>query len=69
VGTFQALSSVKSPQEILQLQTKLASSALERTLADTGRIGDAAIKLIEQTLAPLAAKAGVTVEKFSKPFA
>ena len=67
LATFKALSSVKSPQEALDLQTKLARSALEKTLAESSRIGDASVKLFEQTLAPLTARATLAVEKFSKP--
>jgi phasin family protein len=66
LATFKSLSSVKSPQEALELQTKLARSTLERALADSSRIGDASIKLFEQALAPLAARANVAVEKLNK---
>ena len=67
LATFKALLSVKSPQEALELETKAARSALERTLAESSRIGDTSIKLFEQTLAPLAARASMAVEKTSKP--
>jgi len=67
LATFKALSSVKSPQEALDLQTTLARTVLEKTLAETGRIGDASLKLFEQTAAPIAARATLTVEKFGKP--
>jgi phasin family protein len=66
LATFKALSSVKSPQEALDLQTTLARTVLDKTLAETGRIGDASLKLFEQTLAPIAARATLTVEKFGK---
>jgi phasin family protein len=66
LAVFTALSSAKSPQDALDLQTKLVRSALEKTLADSGRIGDASVKLLEQTLAPLTARATLTVETFSK---
>jgi phasin family protein len=63
LATFKALLSVNSPQEALELETKAARSALERTLAESSRIGDTSIKLFEQTLAPLAARASQAVEK------
>jgi len=66
LATFKALSSVKSPQEALDLQTTLARTVLDKTLAETGRIGDASLKLFEQTLAPIAARATLAVEKFGK---
>ena len=66
LAVFTALSSAKSPQDALDLQTKLVRSALEKTLADSGRIGAASVKLLEQTLAPLTARATLTVETFSK---
>jgi len=66
LAVFTALSSAKSPQDALHLQTKLVRSALEKTLADSSRIGDASVKLLEHTLAPLAVRATLTVETFSK---
>jgi phasin family protein len=66
LAVFTALSSAKSPQHALDLQTKLVRSALERTLAESSRIADASVKLFEQTLAPLTARAPLTVETFSK---
>lgn len=67
LATFKSMASVKSPQEALDLQTKAARSALERALTDSSRIGEASIKLFEQTMAPLAARANLAVEKLSKP--
>ena len=66
LAVFTALSSAKSPQHALDLQTKLVRSAVEKTLADSSRIADASVKLLEQTLAPLTARATLKVETFSK---
>jgi hypothetical protein len=37
-----------------------------KTLAETGRLTDASLKLTEQTLAPITARVAATVEVFSK---
>ena len=66
VATAKALSSVKSPQEAVELQTKLASSAMEKVLADSSRIGEASLKLFQDALAPLTERATLAVEKVTK---
>jgi phasin family protein len=66
VATAKALSSVKSPQEALELQTKLIQSSLEKTLAEASRIGEASLKLFQDTVAPLSARATLAVEKATK---
>jgi phasin family protein len=67
MASVKALSSVKTPQEALNLQITTARSALEKTVAESSRIGSATIKLFEDTMAPLAARATVAAEKLSKP--
>ena len=66
LAVFTALSSAKSPQDALDLQTRLVRSVLDRTLAESSRAGEALVKLLEQTLAPLANRATLTVETFRK---
>jgi len=66
LAAFTALSSAKSPQDALDLQTRLVRSVLDRTLAESSRAGEALVKLLEQTLAPLANRATLTVETFRK---
>ena len=65
-STFKALTGVRSFKEAVDLQTGLARSTVEKTLADTGRFTEASIKLAEQSFAPIAARVSLTVEKFAK---
>ena len=66
IATFKAITTAKSLKDAFDLQTAYARSALEKTLAESGKLTDASFKLTEQTLAPLTARVTVAVEKFSK---
>jgi phasin family protein len=66
VTTFKALSSVKSLKDAIELQTSFARSTMEKTLAESGRLTDASLKLTEQALAPLTARVSLAVEKLGK---
>lgn len=66
MNTFKAMSSVKSLKDAFELQAGLARSAMEKTLAESGRLTDASLKLTEQTLAPITARVTLAVEKFAK---
>jgi phasin family protein len=66
ISTFKALGSVKSVKEVFDLQTAFARSTLEKTVAESGKLTDASMKLTEQALAPLTARVTVAVEAFSK---
>ncbi len=63
---FKALSAVKSPKEALDLQTAAAKTAIEKTLAEAGKVTDASMKLAEQVAAPITARVTLAVEKFGK---
>jgi phasin family protein len=64
--TFKAMSSVKSLKDALDLQAGLARLTLEKTLAESGKLTDASMKLTEQALAPLTARVNLAMEKFAK---
>jgi phasin family protein len=66
MSTFKALSSVKSLKDAFDLQASFARSAMEKTVAESGRLTDASVKLTEQTLAPITARVSLAVEKFAK---
>lgn len=66
MSTFKALSSAKSLKDAFELQTSLARSTMEKTLAESGKLTDASLKLTEQALAPLTARVSLAMEKFSK---
>ncbi len=65
-ATFRAMTSVRSVKDAVELQTGLARATMEKTLAETGRMTDASLKLAEQSFAPIAARVTLTVEKFAK---
>jgi phasin family protein len=66
VSTFKALTSVRSLKDALDVQATFARSTMEKTLAESGKLTDASLKLTEQTLAPLTARLSLAVEKFAK---
>jgi hypothetical protein len=57
---------VKSLKDAIDLQTSFARATLEKTLAESGKLTDASMKLTEQTLAPITARVSLAVEKFAK---
>lgn len=65
-ATFKAMASVKSLRDAIELQTAFARSAIEKTVAESGKLTDASLKLTEQALAPITARVSVAVEKFAK---
>ena len=65
LANFKALTTVKSLKEAVELQSSLTRSAIEKTLSESSKLTDASIKLTEQTIAPLAARVSLAVEKFS----
>jgi phasin family protein len=66
MSTFKALTSVKSLKDAFELQASFARAAMEKTMAESGKLTDASFKLTEQALAPITARVTVAVEKFSK---
>jgi phasin family protein len=66
MSAFKALTSVKSLKDAFELQSAFARSALEKSLAESGKLTDASFKLTEQALAPITARVTVAVEKFAK---
>ncbi len=66
MSMFKALTSVKSVKDAFDLQASLARATIEKTLAESGKLTDASVKLTEQTLAPLTARFSLAMEKFAK---
>jgi phasin family protein len=66
VSALRALSTVRSPKEAFAWQTNVARSSFERTMAETRRLTDSSYKLVEQTVAPLAARVSVAFERFGR---
>jgi phasin family protein len=66
MAMFKSFSGVKSLKDVMDMQTSLARTSMEKAMTEGGRITDASIKLAEQAIAPLTARMTVAVEKFSK---
>jgi hypothetical protein len=61
----KALSTVRSLKEATELQATFARSAIERSITETAKLQEAALKLAEQSFAPLTARMTLAVEKFA----
>ena len=66
LANAKTLSAVKSPQEALELQAKLAQESFAKATAEATRISEASLKLFQNALAPLTDRATVALEKVSK---
>lgn len=66
VAGVKALSSVKSFKEAVDLQSAMTKTAMEKLMAETGKLSDASMKLAEQAIAPLTARVTLATEKFTK---
>ena len=66
MAMFKTLTSVKSPKEAIDLQSGMARSALETTMAAYGKLTEASLKLSEQAMAPITARVTAAVETFAK---
>ena len=66
MSAFKALTSVKSLKDAFELQSSFARAAMEKALAESGKLTDASFKLTEQALAPITARVTIAVEKFAK---
>jgi phasin family protein len=63
ISAWTALVSAKSLKEAMDFQSNLPHVSFEKTLAETGKITDASLKLTEETLAPIAARIADALEK------
>jgi hypothetical protein len=52
--------------DAFDLQATLARTTVEKTLAESGKLTDASMKLTEQALAPITARVSLAMEKFAK---
>jgi phasin family protein len=66
VATFKALSTVKSVQEAIELQTSYSKTAIAKALAESTKLTEASMKLTEEALAPITARFAVAAGTFSK---
>ena len=64
VAAAKTLTSAKSVQEVVELQTAWAKSALEGYLAEVNKASETVAASVKETLTPLNARVTATVEKF-----
>ena len=64
VAAAKSLTSAKSVQEVVELQTAWAKSALEGDLAEVNKASETVAASVKETLTPLNARVTATVEKF-----
>lgn len=65
VATMKAIAGVKSAKEVIDLQTSFARTMIEKTVAESGTLTDASMRLTEQAIAPLTARLSLAVRTFS----
>lgn len=65
----KALSGVKSLKEAAEIQAGLARTALEKTFSEAAKLQETALKVAEQSFAPLSARVTLAVEKLARPLA
>ena len=65
----KALSGVRSLKEAAEIQAGLARTAFERSVSEGTKLQETALKVVEQSFAPLSARMTLAVEKMSRPIA
>lgn len=65
-GDLKELAAVKSPAELFQLQAKLARRNFDTLVAYSSKNTDAALKLANETFAPISGRISLAAEKISK---
>jgi len=63
----KALSGVRSLKEAAEIQAGLARTAFERAITETTKLQETALKVAEQSFAPLSARMTLAVEKMGRP--
>jgi phasin family protein len=66
---MKTLSGVKSLKDAADFQASFAKATFERTMNDSVKLQESAMKLAEATIEPLTARVSVAMEKMSKPIA
>ena len=65
----KALSGVRSLKEATEIQANLTRAAFERTVSEATKLQETALKVVEQSFAPLSARMTLAAEKMSRPTA
>ncbi len=67
MSTWGAMSNVKTVKELMELQTNLIRTSLERAMADTSKLTSFSMKLAEESMEPVTARMRVTAETLTHP--
>jgi phasin family protein len=67
MSTWKALITVKSLREAMDLRASLTHAAFETAFAEAGKLTDASMKLVEETMAPITERITLAAEKFKHP--
>jgi phasin family protein len=65
VAVVKSFTAAKSAKELLELQTALARSSVEKAIAESTRLADASTRLATEALAPLTARLTQVRETFA----
>ena len=65
----KALSGARSLKEAAEIQANLTRAAFERAVSETTKLQETALKVAEQSFAPLSARMTLAAEKFGRPIA
>ncbi len=65
----KAFSNVRSLKEAAEIQANLTRATFERAVSETTKLQEAALKVAEQSFAPLSARVTLAAEKMSRPTA
>ena len=69
VAVSKKMLACKTVQDVVEIQTAVASSNYAKALKDSGKITDMSVKLAEEAGQPIAKRVNETVEKITKPIA
>jgi len=69
VANMQALMAVKTPQELVNIQSSFAKSTFDSMVTESSKLSEMGVKVTNDALAPINARVNATVEKLSKPLA
>lgn len=69
VANMKALMAVKTPQDLLNIQSTFAKSTFDNFVAEGSKLSEMGVKVTNEALAPINARVNATVEKLAKPLA
>ena len=68
MAAFNKIMTVKSPNEMIELQNEFAKTSFNAVIARSTKIGEMTAKVANEAFAPVNARANAAMESFAKPF-